>query len=75
MNLGEKPLDEMSLEEMRAAIELLRGGREELRNESLRRKAAAEAKGIREPKEPRERKKKEHSQEDLDFLRMLKGEI
>lgn len=54
MILGSKPLASMTLEEMQAAIEQLRGEREALRNEALQAKAMREAKGITsDPKQPR----------------------
>lgn len=72
MLLGQKPLSDMSVEEMMAAVEALRASREALRNEAIKDKAVREAKGIGEPRQKRERKSKEPSEADILAAEILK---
>ena len=70
----EKPLSEMSLEEMQTAIESLRGAREALRNEAIQQKAVREAKGIKEPKVAKPKKEKIVDPLMTDMLAFLRGD-
>lgn len=70
---GQKPMADMTVEEMMQATEHLRSEREALRNEAVKEKAAREAKGFQstDPKIKRERKKKEPSEADMIAKQML----
>jgi hypothetical protein len=78
MILGSKSLSQMSVDEMRLAIEELRASREALRNEALKDKAVREAKGITgEPRAKRERKAKEPTEADVlatEMIKLMRGE-
>ena len=78
MILGSKPLAEMSVEEMHAAMQELRSSREALRNEAIKDKAAREAKGVTGAS-PVKRERKPKAPDEADniaaaMLRMMKEE-
>ena len=74
MKLGDKPLSEMSQEEMLSAIEELRASREALRNDAIAEKKRVDAGLPATPKEPKVKKVKEVDAFDEGMLAFLKGE-
>lgn len=70
MLLGSKPFDDMSPEEMLAAIEELRSHREALRQENIKKKAE----GKKIEKAPREKKEKEIDPALAEALKLLMGD-
>jgi hypothetical protein len=77
MILGSKPIAEMSEGEMLSAIEELRGSREALRNEAIKKKKEMEAKGITAdiPKTRRAPKVDPLASDMLAFLRGDKDDL
>jgi hypothetical protein len=75
MKLGDKPLSQMSIEEMNEAIAALRESREALRNEALASKAIREAKGM--TGEPKQKRAKQPGVKDLnaELLRMMREDV
>lgn len=74
MKLGDKPLAEMSEEELREAITNLHASREELRAEAIRKKREQTEKGItKAPKEPRAARVKAVDKDMDNMLAFLQG--
>lgn len=78
MKLGDKPISEMTYEEMLEATTQLRESREALRNEAIKQKKEREAKGVPEPKVKAERKPKEKPEDllkSMGILDILEGKM
>lgn len=74
MKLGDKPISEMTFEEMLEATTILRESREALRNEAVKAKKEREAKGLPEPKPVRKPKEKpEDLLKSMGILDILQG--